>query len=340
MHVRTAAKKGRWAFLGWLLILTCLMAVAGTDATAYKGKAGPFPVEEILLEWKDARRNRSVPVKIYRPKKEEGAFPLIVFSHGLGGSREGYGYLGSHWASHGYISLHLQHIGSDAAIWRDVPKTERLRAMRMAAADPRNALHRPVDVRFAIDQMVALNRKTGPFKGRIDIGKIGIAGHSFGAHTALLIAGQKLIGPNERSLSFADSRVKAMAAMSAPVPQRKNLLARSYEGVVLPCLHMTGTADHSIVGKTKVEERRLPFDHISGVDQFLIVLKGGDHMVFSGRKRHQGPRRTDPVFHGVIRMSTVAFWDAYLKRDHTAIRWLAQDGLKKALGTMGTVEIK
>ena len=39
--------------------------------------------------------------------------PVVLFSHGLGGSREGYGYLGSYWAAHGYVAVHLQHIGSD-----------------------------------------------------------------------------------------------------------------------------------------------------------------------------------------------------------------------------------
>ena len=38
---------------------------------------------------------------------------MIVFSHGLGGTRDGYEYLGRHWASYGYVSVHLQHKGSD-----------------------------------------------------------------------------------------------------------------------------------------------------------------------------------------------------------------------------------
>ncbi len=47
--------------------------------------------------------------------------PLVVFSHGIGGSRQGYSYLGKHWSARGVASLHVQHIGSDAALWRGNP---------------------------------------------------------------------------------------------------------------------------------------------------------------------------------------------------------------------------
>jgi Platelet-activating factor acetylhydrolase, isoform II len=46
---------------------------------------------------------------------------LIAFSHGIGGSRRDYSYLGRHWASKGYASLHVQHVGSDNALWSGNP---------------------------------------------------------------------------------------------------------------------------------------------------------------------------------------------------------------------------
>ena len=87
----------------------------GLPAVAW-AKAGPFAVETASFDWTDAARNREVPVKIYYPKDGAGTCPLIVFSHGLGGSREGYEYLGRHWASHGYVSVHVQHKGSDTEV--------------------------------------------------------------------------------------------------------------------------------------------------------------------------------------------------------------------------------
>ena len=82
--------------------------------------AGPDQVEVARFEWTDAARHRSVPVKIYYPKSA-GRCPVIIMSHGLGGTRDGYEYLGRHWASHGYVSVHPQHVGSDDAVWKDVP---------------------------------------------------------------------------------------------------------------------------------------------------------------------------------------------------------------------------
>ena len=71
------------------------------------------------FEWTDPARQRPVPVRLYLPQSADAQrpVPLVVFSHGIGGSRQGYRYLGSHWASQGYASLHLQHVGSDRQLW-------------------------------------------------------------------------------------------------------------------------------------------------------------------------------------------------------------------------------
>src|SRR5882757_6664989 len=122
-------------------------------ADPYKETAGPFAVATVKYDWHDAKRDRDVPVKIYYPKTGDGPFPVIIFSHGLGGSREGYEYLGRHWASHGYVSVHLQHLGSDNAVWEGAPLTEVMQNMRKSAADIANATIRPLDVKFAIDQV-------------------------------------------------------------------------------------------------------------------------------------------------------------------------------------------
>ncbi len=55
----------------------------------------PVPKKEVgtvKFDWRDARRDRLVPVKIYFPKEGTGPLPIIIFSHGLGGSRECYEY--------------------------------------------------------------------------------------------------------------------------------------------------------------------------------------------------------------------------------------------------------
>src|SRR5581483_9906365 len=96
----------------------------------YLEKANTSAVATVKYDWLDQKRDRKVPVKIYYPQTGSGPFPVIIFSHGLGGSRDGYEYLGRYWASHGYVSVHLQHLGSDSSILTNVPRAERMAAMR------------------------------------------------------------------------------------------------------------------------------------------------------------------------------------------------------------------
>src|SRR6266487_2307473 len=52
-----------------------------------------LPTDFVRVDWHDAARNRDVPAKIYFPAASAGPFAVIIFSHGLGGTREGYEYL-------------------------------------------------------------------------------------------------------------------------------------------------------------------------------------------------------------------------------------------------------
>lgn len=306
-------------------------------APAYSPLSTTNPVEVVRYDWFDAKRDRKVPVKIYVPKSGKGPFPVIIFSHGLGGSREGYEYLGRFWAGHGYVSVHLQHPGSDSAVLRGTNAVQIVVNLRKAAANPENAVNRPLDVSFAIDRLQNLNREEPPLEHRLDLDHIGMAGHSFGAFTALAIAGEVFGIPGGKEISFADSRVKAALVMSPPVPVNKSELDRDFGKIKIPCLFMTGTEDFSPIGDTRPEDRRLPFDHIRGADHFLLTLNGGDHMVFSGRQRLRGGEN-DRLYHRFICESSLAFWDAYLKQNPKAKAWLMGEGFKDELGAKGTFE--
>jgi hypothetical protein len=104
-------------------------------------------------------------------------------------------------------------------------------------------------------------------------------------------------------------------------------------------LHMTGTKDHSPISDTRAADRRIAFDHVKGADQYLVIFKDGEHMVYSGRKRLRGDENhRDAKFLELIRQSTTAFWDAYLKQDASAKRWLG--GFGDVMGAGGTFEKK
>lgn len=280
---------------------------------------------EINYDWVDQTRQRPVPARIYYPADGAGPFPIIIFSHGLGGSREGYEYLGRYWASHGYVSVHIQHKGSDTDVWRD--SNQPFKDMQRAAFNPANALDRPKDVSFAIDQMEKLNREAGPLKDRLDLKHIGVAGHSFGAYTTLASVGQSV----GRNRTLADPRISAAIPMSAPVPARPGVdLDDVYRPINVPVFHMTGTRDDSPIGNTTAKQRRLPFDHGAGHPRYLLILKDANHMAFADRG--------DANYHELICVGSTAFWDAYLRNDAAAKKWLTEGGFKAALGDAGTFE--
>lgn len=315
------------------------LGLAGRLAAAYEPPVPAEEIDSVRYEWHDAKRAREVPAKFYFPKAGTAPLPVVIFSHGLGGSREGYEYLGRHWAACGYVSVHLQHLGSDEAVWKNAAPGEGMKAMSKASLDLRNALNRPPDVSFAIDQLTVLNTDpASPVRGRLDLDRIAVAGHSFGGFTAMVIAGQAL-GPTA-STRLADPRVKCAIEMSAPVaPQAQR--DRAYGTIKIPVLHLTGTLDDAIVHETKAEDRRIPFDLMTQADTALIIFQGGDHMVFSGRPRQVGGNpEQDAKFQRLTCAATTAFLDGYLKPDAAAQSWIMDGGFGKHAGAAATVETK
>src|SRR5262249_55598490 len=131
-------------------------------------------------------------------------------------------------------------------------------------------------------QLELLNRDDEKLKNRFDLQRIGIAGHSFGAHTAMLIAGQS-VGGGLLKQHLDDPRVSAVIAMSVPTPIMRGKLDDIYAAVKIPVFLMTGTDDNSPLGDTTAADRHLPFEHLHHSPAYLLTLTGGDHMVFSGR---------------------------------------------------------
>jgi predicted dienelactone hydrolase len=317
-------------------------------------------VKTLLVTWRDVARGRDVPVKIYYPVAGVGASdpacPVIVFSHGLGGSREGYAYLGEHWAAHGYVSVHVQHVGSDDAVWRtEKRKLAALRALRGAAKDPEVINARPLDVRFVIDRLTTLaSDETFVLHGRLDLARLGVAGHSFGAFTTLAVAGKAYPkGGGAGTARWADPRVKAVIAMSTPAPSRpgKPPSGAGYEAVRIPVFHLTGTEDTDAAGGADdASFRRIPYDYTSAAPAWLLTLEGGDHMVFGGPMQGDGrgermkakrkDRDRDPEFHALIQKATTAFWDAQLRGDAEASVWLDEGGLAKEATGLAKLEHK
>jgi len=285
-------------------------------------------VHFVRYEWHDDARNRDVPVKIYYPKTGSGPFPVIIFSHGLGGSREDYGYLGEGWAAHGYVSVHLQHPGSDTGIFKNGGSEHSGAAMRKVIKDPQHILDRAEDVSFAIDQLAKLNGEEPPLQNRLDLSRLGMAGHSYGAGAALIVAGERVPVVGEK---YRDERIKAVIAMSPPI-----FHGLEFDDIHVPVFVMTGTQD---AGFTRTWFRRTAYNKIKSPGTCQVNFKGAEHMTFADPLR-PGDKAKDEKFHPLILAATTAFWDAHLRGDAGAKTWLEQGGFTALMDGAGKFELK
>lgn len=294
------------------------------------------PVDTLTGEWTDAARtNRVVPYKIYVPREASGPAPVVVFSHGLGGNRDGAVYLLNHLAENGYVAVAVQHAGSDTpAVFSSGTMNQ---AGVREATSPGKAADRFRDIPFTLDELTKMNANDARLKGRLDMGRIGMSGHSYGAITTMALSGQAFAGG---FVSFADPRVKAAIVYSPSKPRRGDP-AQALANIRMPMFHMTGTNDQNPLDPSEpASERQAPYRHLTNAEKYLLVFKDGDHMIFSGRDFRGGPRPNDPRFHAWIQKASLAFWDAYLRGKADAKTYLTGGKFAAELGSEGTFEFQ
>ncbi|MEZ6124412.1 MAG: dienelactone hydrolase [Planctomycetaceae bacterium] len=281
------------------------------------------PVLSETMSVHDQRRQREIPIRVYRLPAEKEA-PVLLFSHGLGGSRDMGRFLGEHWARRHYVVVFLQHPGSDESIWKDVPPARRAGAF-LKAASGENLKLRVEDVPAVIDQLEKWNRESGHvLANTMDLKRIGMSGHSFGAQTTQAVSGQEFPIIHQ---TWTDRRILAAVIMSPGPP--KIGADKAFSSVTLPWMLMTGTEDVSPIGGQTVESRREVYPALPPGDKYELVLDGGKHSAFTDVSRRLEQR--NPTHHRSILAVSTAFWDAYLKKDPAAKTWLTGDAPRKVL---------
>lgn len=278
------------------------------------GQAGG--IRTFDLDWADTARQRPVPVRLYLPALASAArpVPLVVFSHGIGGSRRGYSYLGSHFASEGFASLHLQHVGSDRSLW-GAGSPLALVGRLQGAAQEAEAIARVHDLRFALDQALG-----GEFAALLDGQRVVAAGHSYGANTALLASGAQVVREG-RTLDLREPRLRAAIVISAPPFYGEASPRRILEPIRMPSLHVTATEDViRIPGYySGAEDRVAVFDAIGGPRKTLAVFAGGSHSMFTDRAGTGGVELNAQV-KTATRELTGAFLRSVLDDDDSELR--------------------
>jgi dienelactone hydrolase len=243
--------------------------------------------EVLNFSWQDASRqaskNREVLARIYLPAHNGQALhkaaPLVVFSHGIGGSREGYSYIGKYLAAKGIAALHVQHAGSDRSLWFGNP-LQMLGRLQEAAKES-EAIDRTKDIRFALDQVLA----DSALKGKIDPHNIAAAGHSYGANTTLLLSGAR-VQREGNALDLADPRIKAAVIISAPPFYGEGDPTKILKTIRVPSLHITAIGDEiKIPGYYSGAKDRVAVYEATAPSQgkLLAVFKEGSHSMFTDR---------------------------------------------------------
>jgi predicted dienelactone hydrolase len=268
------------------------------------------------LDWADGARQRPVPVRLYLPATASAArpAPMVVFSHGIGGSRRSYSYLGSHFAAEGFACLHLQHVGSDRGLWTGGSPLALVGRLQGAAQES-EAIARVHDLRFALSEALG-----GEFGALLDGQRVVAAGHSYGANTTLLASGAQVVRGG-RPLDLRDPRIRAAIVISAPPFYGESALASILGPVRVPSLHVSATEDViRIPGYySGPEDRVAVFDAIGSPRKTLALFTGGSHSMFTDRAGTGGL-----VLNGQVKTATKELGTAFLRQvlegDDTALR--------------------
>ena len=335
------------AFL--IVLLTTIVILARTRAqtkapsaaSAYKLANGPFAVETIDQVIQDAKRNKDLRVRVLSPKAG-GPFPVIIFSHGAGGSGQNYFPLTGFWATHGYVVLQPTHDDS-IALRREkgeqIPTSPRelIDEYRLDYEDWGN---RARDISLVIDSLIDLEKRVPQLKGKMDLKYIGVGGHSYGAFTAQMIGGALVDLPNgQKAQSFRDDRPLALMLLSPQGKSQNGLTESSWKNLNRPMMSMTGKYDNGASGQVAAW-RKDPFTYSPPGDKYHVFIDDAFHMSFTGGlaqgnaqlarrplvARFVGQTDQKTVF-DYVKIASIAFWDAYLKNNESAKSYLKSNRL-------------
>jgi predicted dienelactone hydrolase len=218
------------------------------------------------------------------PQYAEGAFPLVVVSHGYVGSRLLLTYLTENLASKGYVVVAIDHTEST---YRD------------AGAFTSTLLNRAKDIQFVINQMAELGKPTSSsfLKNLVDANNTAIVGYSMGGYGVLNVAGagysakmdttfgaltggsksiqSRLAGNADYKASF-DSRVKAVVAFAPWGMQRGSWDADGLAGLKVPTFFIAGSQD-DISGYE--DGIKLIYKGAVNADRYLLTYMNARHNI-------------------------------------------------------------
>lgn len=262
----------------------------------------------------DAQRNRDVVMTIEYPTRG-GNYPVIVFSHAYGSSKDAYVALTEYWVGHGYVCIKPSH--ADAGAVRESANLHmepvegrgqgrnggqrgqgsqgRSSGTQVITAPPQPALeelftsqtpadwqNRTRDITLILDSLSDLEQRYPELVGKMDRSKVGVGGDSYGAFTTMLLSGMTSYKTNPPTHP-ADPRVRAGLAISPQgISDVFGLTKDSWSGVKIPMMYITGSADRGLGENGDPKWRHDPFAFGPAGDKYLVSFTGARHASLIG----------------------------------------------------------
>jgi len=299
---------------------------------------------QLVVERSAFGKKRLVPFRIHYPQSGEN-HAVVVISHGAGGDIDTHFAQAKHLASHGYVAICVEHVGSNRGrLTAGMRIAKNLRDMTHDADEARN---RPADISFAIDCAIKWNTNHVVLKRRMDTKRIAIMGHSYGAYTAMVICGIrpaltwfKPVIPPGKGLadSLRDPRITCGIALSPQGPGEPFFTKESYASLAVPLLGISGTDDRQQSGAPP-EQRRDAFSLWPKGQHAFVWLANAKHVDFTdstGSERRMLPSNTRDDVQPITRAATLMFLNAHLVSSTQNTAGLSVSALRRYL--RGAVE--
>jgi dienelactone hydrolase len=316
----------------------------------------------------DGSRAKDIELRVRIPRPAGGksapreGWPLVVFSHGAGGSRDAFPDLLEFWGSHGYATIAITHEDS-LLLQRRNGQGRSLRelATEKGRRELRNSVDlggRVADCSFVLDHLDEIGAavaKSGGDPLTIDRSRLAMAGHSAGAFTTQLVVGVKVraMAVRQRGLGFTsvgDDRFKAAIIISGQGTTSKILGPDAWSEVKVPMFVVGGSLDSSPpgMGPETPESRRHPFEYSRGTSKggppaYLLFIEGATHSSYSGGGggvlRDKATTDVGEIGEAVC-SGTTLFLNAHVKNDAEAEGQLHSDRLKDSIPGKVTFERK
>ncbi|MER6509683.1 chlorophyllase [Nonomuraea sp. NPDC001636] len=235
-------------------------------------------------------RGQDLQVRVSAPATGD-RLPVVVLSHGHGWSMDGYAPLADHWAAHGFAVLQPTHLDSRTlALPADDPRTPHVWRIRVE------------DLRRVIDGLDVLEKALPGLAGRLDRGRVAVAGHSWGAHSASMLLGARILDADGRpGQDLSDPRVTAGVLLALPGTGGQDLspfaaehfpfMNPAFAFMKAPALLVAGDKDDSPLSTRGPDWFTDGYHHSPG-DKSLLTLFGAEHTL-GGVAGHHVAETTD-----------------------------------------------